>query len=128
MMKAGGVSPSIIARIADYVRIAREMNYDIFITACPSIGTAMGQCRFMTPLRLARIDCAMAEEAVEKDERIAVLATVATMLKPTLDYVQREVQQSGKSRTITSVLAEDALYALLAGNMDTHNRIVSEGL
>ena len=82
----------------------------------------------MTPLQLARIDCAMVEEAIEKGERIAVLATVATTLKPTLDYVQRKVQQSGKSRTITPILMEEAFHALLAGDMDTHDRIVSEGL
>ena len=83
---------------------------------------------FMTPLQLARIDCAMVEEAIEKGERIAVLATVATTLKPTLDYVQRKVQQSGQQRTITPILMEEAFHALLAGDMDTHDRIVSEGL
>ena len=128
VMKAQGVTPNIAARIADYVHIAEKADCDIFITACSSIGTAVEQCQFMTPLQLARIDCAMVEEAIEKGERIAVLATVATTLKPTLDYVQRKVQQSGKSRTITPILMEEAFHALLAGDMDTHDRIVSEGL
>ncbi|ELN4156168.1 aspartate/glutamate racemase family protein [Citrobacter braakii] len=128
VMKAQGVTPNIAARIADYVHIAEKADCDIFITACSSIGTAVEQCQFMTPLQLARIDCAMVEEAIEKGERIAVLATVSTTLKPTLDYVQRKVQQSGKSRTITPILMEEAFHALLAGDMDTHDRIVSEGL
>ena len=128
VMKAGGVTPNIAARIADYVHIAEKADCDIFITACSSIGTAVEQCQFLTPLQLARIDSAMVEEAIEKGERIAVLATVATTLKPTLDYVQRKIQESGKPRAVTPILMEEAFHALLAGEMDTHDRIVADGL
>ncbi|MDD9651624.1 aspartate/glutamate racemase family protein [Klebsiella pasteurii] len=128
VMKAGGVTPNIAARIADYVHIAEKADCDIFITACSSIGTAVEQCQFLTPLQLARIDSAMVEEAIEKGERIAVLATVATTLKPTLDYVQRKLQESGKPRALTPILMEEAFHALLAGEMDTHDRIVADGL
>lgn len=128
VMKAGGVTPNIAARIADYVHIAEKADCDIFITACSSIGTAVEQCQFLTPLQLARIDSAMVKEAIEKGERIAVLATVATTLKPTLDYVQRKIQESGKPRAVTPILMEEAFHALLAGEMDSHDRIVADGL
>ncbi|VUS50035.1 aspartate/glutamate racemase family protein [Klebsiella grimontii] len=128
VMKAGGVTPNIAARIADYVHIAEKADCDIFITACSSIGTAVEQCQFLTPLQLARIDSAMVKEAIEKGERIAVLATVATTLKPTLDYVRRKIQESGKPRAVTPILMEEAFHALLAGEMDTHDRIVADGL
>lgn len=128
VMKAGGVTPNIAARIADYVHIAEKADCDIFITACSSIGTAVEQCQFLTPLQLARIDSAMVKEAIEKGERIAVLVTVATTLKPTLDYVQRKIQESGKPRAVTPILMEEAFHALLAGEMDTHDRIVADGL
>ena len=128
VMKAGGVTPNIAARIADYVHIAEKADCDIFITACSSIGTAVEQCQFLTPLQLARIDSAMVKEAIEKGERIAVLATVATTLKPTLDYVQRKIQESGKPRAVTPILMEEVFHALLAGEMDTHDRIVADGL
>lgn len=128
VMKAGGVTPNIAARIADYVHIAEKADCDIFITACSSIGTAVEQCQFLTPLQLARIGSAMVKEAIEKGERIAVLATVATTLKPTLDYVQRKIQESGKPRAVTPILMEEAFHALLAGEMDTHDRIVADGL
>ena len=82
----------------------------------------------MTPLQLARIDCAMVEQAISLGENIAVLATVATTMKPTLEYVQRKVQASGKQCTVTPILMEEAFHALLAGDMETHDRIVSEGL
>lgn len=128
VMKAGGVSPAIAARIASYVQIAEKADCEIFITACSSIGTAVEQCQFMTPLQLARIDCAMVDNAIQRGERIAVLATVATTLKPTLEYVERKVQESGKPLSVTSLLMEDAFHVLLAGDMATHDRIVSDGL
>ncbi|MFW0767732.1 aspartate/glutamate racemase family protein [Trabulsiella odontotermitis] len=128
VMKAGGVTPAISARIAGYIQIAEKADCEIFMTACSSIGTAVEQCQFMTPLQLTRIDCAMVENAIAQGQRIAVLATVATTLKPTLSYVQRKVQESGKPREIVPVLMEDAFHALLAGDMATHDRIVSEGL
>ncbi|KFC03778.1 hypothetical protein GTGU_03275 [Trabulsiella guamensis ATCC 49490] len=128
VMKAGGVTPAISARIAGYIQIAEKADCEIFMTACSSIGTAVEQCQFMTSLQLTRIDCAMVENAIQQGQRIAVLATVATTLKPTLSYVQRKVQESGKPREIVPVLMEDAFHALLAGDMATHDRIVSEGL
>lgn len=128
VMKAGGVTPAISARIAGYIQIAEKADCEIFMTACSSIGTAVEQCQFMTPLQLTRIDCAMVENAIAQGQRIAVLATVATTLKPTLSHVQRKVQESGKPREIVPVLMEDAFHALLAGDMATHDRIVSEGL
>ncbi|EAQ8936758.1 hypothetical protein AAYR83_002720 [Salmonella enterica] len=83
VMKAGGVTPNIAARIADYIHIAEKASCDIFITACSSIGSAV---------------------------------------------VKRKVGESGKQRTITPVLMEDAFHALLAGDTAIHDRIVSEGL
>ena len=103
VMKAGGVTPNIAARIADYVHIDEKADCEIFITACSSIGTAVEQCQFMTPLQLARIDGAMVEKAISLGENIAVLATVATTMKPTLAYVQRKVQASGKQCTVTPI-------------------------
>lgn len=128
VMKAGGVSPEIAARIAGYVQIAEKAGCDIFMTACSSIGTAVENCQFMTPLQLARIDCAMVDDAISRGGRIAVLATVATTLRPTLAYVERKAQESGKTLHITSLLMEEAFHALLKGDMATHDRIVADGL
>ncbi|MBW7981998.1 aspartate/glutamate racemase family protein [Enterobacillus tribolii] len=128
VMKAGGVTPAIGARIAGYIQIAEKAGCDIFMTACSSIGGAVEQCQFMTPLRLARIDCAMVDEAIARGGRIAVLATVATTLKPTLAYVERKAQESGNALTITPMLMEEAFHSLLKGDMATHDAVVAEGL
>ncbi|MCU5774817.1 aspartate/glutamate racemase family protein [Erwiniaceae bacterium BAC15a-03b] len=128
VMKAGGVTPSISARIAGYIRIAEKADCDIFITACSSIGAAVEQCQFMTGLQLARIDSAMVDSAIQHGGRITVLATVATTLRPTLAYLERKVQQSEQPLTIRSLLMEEAFHALLQGDTFRHDQIVAEGL
>lgn len=68
------------------------------------------------------------EKVISLGENIAVLATTATTMKPTLEYVQRKIQASGNPCTVTQILMEEAYYALLEGDMETHDSIVSEGL
>ncbi|WP_114194218.1 aspartate/glutamate racemase family protein [Edaphovirga cremea] len=128
VMKHGGISPAISARIAGYIDIAQKAGCEIFMTACSSIGGAVEQCQFMTPLQLTRIDCAMVDEAIALGGRIAVLATVATTLEPTLEFVRRKASEAGKDLEIVPTLMPEAFTALLDGDNVTHDRIVAEGL
>lgn len=128
VMKNGGPSPDINARIAGYVQAAEKAGCAIFMTACSSIGASVEQCQFLTRMPVTRIDEAMVEEAIEKGPRIAVLATVETTLKPTLEYIERKAHASGKQITVVPTLMAEAFKSLLAGDNETHDRIVSAGL
>ncbi len=130
VMKSGGVNPAINARIAGYIQIAAQAGCDMFITACSSIGGVVEQCRFLTPMPLARIDTAMVEKAISIGGRIAVLATVATTLTPTLEFVRRKAAQGNPARAmdIAPILMPEAFTALLDGDNDSHDRIVADGL
>lgn len=128
VMKHGGVSADISARIAGYIANAQLAGCEIFMTACSSIGGAVEQCQFMTSMQLTRIDTAMVEEAIALGGRIAVLATVATTLEPTLDFVRRKAAAAGKALEIIPKLMPEAFTALLAGDNAAHDRIVAAGL
>lgn len=128
VMAKGGVSAEISARIASYVQIAERAGCSHFMTACSSIGYAVESCQFMTNMHVSRIDTAMIEEAIEHGGQISVLATVATTLEPTLDYLRRKATVAGRHVEIIPFLMPEAFQALLAGETETHDRIVSEGL
>ncbi len=128
VMRSGGPSPDINARIAGYVQAAEKAGCSIFMTACSSIGTSVEQCQFLTRMPVTRIDEAMVEEAIQQGPRIAVLATVETTLKPTLEYIERKGREAGKQITVLPTLMPEAFKALLAGDNETHDRIVSTGL
>lgn len=128
VMKNGGPTPAINARIAAYVRAAADAGCSIFMTACSSIGASVEQCQFLSTIPLTRIDEAMVTAAIGQGRRIAVLATVETTLKPTLEFIKRKAREAGKNIEVLPTLMPEAFTALLAGDLPTHDRIVSAGL
>jgi len=128
VMKNGGPTPAINARIAGYVQAAERAGCSAFMTACSSIGASVEQCRPLTGMLVTRIDEAMVESAIGQGQRVAVLATVETTLKPTLEFVKRKALEAGKEIEILPTLMSEAFVALLAGDMATHDRIVAAGL
>ena len=77
---------------------------------------------------MTRIDEAMVESAISQGKRVAVLATVETTLKPTLEFIKRKAAEAGKELEIMPTLMSEAFTALLAGDNATHDKIVSAGL
>ena len=128
VMKNGGPTPAINARIAGYVQAAERAGCSIFMTACSSIGASVEQCQLISTIPLTRIDEAMAEAAISQGPRVAVLATVETTLKPTLEFIKRKAKEAGKEIEIMPTLMSEAFSALLAGDTATHDRIVAAGL
>lgn len=128
VMKNGGPTPAINARIAAYVQSAERAGCSIFMTACSSIGASVEACQFLTSMPVTRIDAAMVASAIEQGPRVAVLATVETTLKPTLEFIGRRAREAGKALDIQPNLMAEAFTALLAGDHATHDGIVSAGL
>lgn len=128
VMKNGGPTPEINARIANYVECANLAGCRIFMTACSSIGGSVEACQFISGIPVMRIDEAMTIEAIGSAKKVAVLATVETTLKPTLEFIVRKAKEAGKDVEIKSHLMAEAFTAFLAGNLDKHDEIVSAGL
>ncbi len=128
VMKHGGPTPAINARIAAYIECAALAGCSIFMTACSSIGGSVESCQFLSPIPLMRIDEAMTAEAIDSSKKLAVLATVETTLKPTLDFITRKAAASGKPVDVQAHLMADAFTAFLAGDLDTHDALVAAGV
>ena len=71
VMKNGGPTPAINARIAGYVQAAERAGCSAFMTACSSIGASVEQCRPLTSMLVTRIDEAMVESAISQGKRVA---------------------------------------------------------
>lgn len=128
VMKNGGPTPAINARIAAYVQAAERAGCSIFMTACSSIGGSVERCQFLASIPLTRIDEAMVEAAISQGPRVAVLATVATTLEPTLEFINRKARECGRQIEVLPNLMAAAFTALLSGDHATHDAIVSAGL
>lgn len=128
VIKSGGLDADINARIALYVMCADRARCDIFMTACSSIGEVVEDCRRITNMTITRIDEAMAEAAIERGNKITVLATVETTLRPTLNLIHRKAAEKNKRLEIRQTLMTEAFRALLSGDTMTHNRLVQGGV
>ncbi len=66
----------------------------------------------------------MADAAVEKSNRIGVIATLYTIFKPTSDLIRSRATIKGCEVTVETMLCEGAFEALGRMYIKTHDRIV----
>ena len=121
---AGRLIPSVTRRIIGYGTLAESAGADAILNCCSSVGEAADLLAQTVSIPVVKINNRMAEEAVERGARIAVVATVATTLDPTERLVLRKAEERGKHVTTRRYLAGDAYDALMAGNAEEHDRLL----
>ena len=123
-IRAGQLELATSRRLAQYVWSAADAGADAVMVTCSSMGPAVDAGMALSPVRLFRIDDAMAAAALEIGGRIAVLATLATTLGPTRDLIERKARADGLSTIITHSVCAGAFEALQRGDRDRHDAIV----
>ena len=126
--KGGTLTPLTRRRVLDHILSAADAGADVVVVTCSSIGPAVDTSHAFAPVPVVRIDEAMADEAVRRGRRIGVLATLRTTLEPTTDLVERRAARAGTPVTVVPRLCDGAFEALAAGDPDTHDQLVREGL
>ena len=127
-LAAGHLEKTTIRRLSAMVESAGEAGADAVMVACSSIGPAVDVARELVDFPVVRVDEAMAEQAVMTGARIGVAATLASTLNPTCALIRARAQAAELERTIVERLCEGAFEAVKAGDPETHDRIVGEGL
>jgi hypothetical protein len=77
---------------------------------------------------VVRIDDAMAALAVLTADTIGVAATLKTTLNPTSKLLQEKAREADKTISLHPLLMNDAYQALMAGNREKHDFILSQAL
>lgn len=122
-IRAGKLEPATSRRRAQHVWSA-DAGADAVMVTCSSMGPAVDAGMALSPVRLFRIDDAMAAAALEIGDRVAVLATLATTLVPTRELIERKARADGLSTIITHSVCAGAFEALQGGDRDRHDAIV----
>ncbi len=115
-------------RVVDQVGSAALAGADLILVTCSSIGAAVEAAADLTSVPVLRVDQAMADLAVQTGQKIGVIATLPTTLGPTSDLVKRRAALAGKEIELTSKLCEGAFEALMGGNPEKHDEMVSKAL
>ncbi|MBQ9036380.1 MAG: Asp/Glu/hydantoin racemase [Erysipelotrichaceae bacterium] len=126
--KNGQINPAIISRMCAYVQVAKTLKPDLIFNQCSSVGEAFDIARKQADCKTLKIDEAMAEKAVELGNRIGVVATVASTVKPSCNLVRTKAKEANKDVTVTEYLVDGALDILMSGDVDKHNELVIKAI
>ncbi|HKY56239.1 MAG TPA: aspartate/glutamate racemase family protein [Anaerolineales bacterium] len=124
----GGNLADVEERLIHYARFAEQVGAEVILEACSSVGEVVTKMQSAVSIPIVRIDEAMAEQAVQRGERLGVAATLQTTLQPTTRLLQTKAQAAGKQVEVTPLLIEGAYQKLMAGDREGHDNLLVEKL
>jgi Asp/Glu/hydantoin racemase len=127
-IRDGELTKATIRRVLAAVQSARDGGADAVVVTCSSIGPAATIAREIFDFPVIRVDEAMAEEAVRRGTRIGVAATLRTTLEPTVALLSAKAADAGREVELVESLCEDAFAAVLSGDTQTHDRLLSNSV
>lgn len=125
--KNNGPTASIISRMCTYVTVMDKLGVDLILNQCSSVGEAFDIARKCTCIKTLKIDETMAKKAVSMGTSIAVVATVASTMKPSCELVRKMAKEAGKECVVDEFLVDGALDILMKEkDQEKHNRLCLE--
>ena len=125
-VKANGwVTPGIQKRMNAYYVCADSLGVDLILNQCSSVGEAADIAAKQITTPVLKIDIPMAEEAVRLGKKVALVATVASTVAPSVRNVENTAKEMGKEVEVVPYLVDGALTVLMeAGGQEKHNAMV----
>lgn len=127
-VRSGSLRKVTVRRLINQIASAETAGADAVLVTCSSIGPGVALARPLFEIPVIRIDDAMAEEAVRTARTIGVLATLSTTLNPTTALLREKAAEAGRTVELVECLCDKAFPAVLAGDTETHDRILREAL
>lgn len=99
---------------------------DIIIVTCSTLTPIVEEIRPFFDFPIIAIDDAMCETAVKNGSKIRVIATAKSTIKPTVDKLNFEAKKIGKNIEIVSSDDIAAYDAMKSGNLQKHDKLLTE--
>ena len=126
-VKANGEpDKAVFERMTLYAMAAERMGADVILNSCSTVGEVADAYAKVVNIPVVKIDEAMAEEAVEAGEKLALIATVETTLSPSQKQLENAAAKADRQVKIDQYLEIEAWNCLSAGDSEGHNRILLE--
>ena len=127
-IRSGVLEPVTSRRLAGHVWSAVDAGAEAVMVTCSSLGPAVDATVPLCPVRLFRVDEAMADAALATGRRIGVLATLTTTLQPTLDLIARRARLQHKDIALSHAVCAGAFEHLQKGERDRHDEAIAAEL
>ena len=124
VLAAGGLTPAVYRRMCDHVVAAEQNGANAIQLTCSSVSPCVDIARHLVAVPVLKIDEPIVDQLVRKYDRIGVIATAPTTLKPTGDLLREKARFHRREVELQTVLCEGAYDAFFAGDMDRHDEIV----
>ena len=123
----GRPTPGMARRFCGYAVMAEQAGADILFSQCSSFGGVVDVARSLVGIPFLKIDRPMMETAVQTAAKIAVVATIASTLKPSCDLLRECADAAGKKIEIVEAVDENALAVLMKeGDRAKHDKAVAD--
>ena len=122
----GDISPAMIERFVRFGRYGHDMGADGILITCSAFGPAIDRLIETVPVPVLKPNEAMFRAAIAQGERIGMLATFGPSVGTMTDEFEAFVAETGSHASLRTLLVDDAMARLRAGDAETHNRLIAE--
>lgn len=122
------VPQSVKNRLVYLGRCAAEAGADLILFTCSSVSQVAADVAEQVGIPVLRIDEAMADEAVSRGTRIAVIATLPTTLNPTCALIEERAALASVPVELTRRLCGEAFDLVSRGDGEGHDRVVGAAI
>lgn len=126
VQEAGGVVPEMYDAFRLLTGYAFDRGADGILYSCSAFRECIDACIETFDRPMLKPNDAMIEAALERGDRIAVLATVAPTIVSISAEIEEMAAEQGRDVVLTPCFVEDAFAAMAAGDGATHDRLVAE--
>lgn len=119
------LSDRMIERFVSFGRYAHQTGADGILITCSAFGPAIDRLCDILPIPVLKPNEAMFQAAIAQGQRIGMLATFAPAVGTMTDEFDEFVAGSGRPATLTTIVVEDAMARLRAGDAEAHNRLIA---
>ncbi|VWX61052.1 Asp/Glu/hydantoin racemase [Burkholderiales bacterium 8X] len=121
-----GPSAAITRRVSTLATLAADAGAELIVFTCSSTSPAIDVARQLVPVPILKIDDPLYALASRAPGRIGLICTTSSTVQPSQSLLAAHAKQSGQAIEAESVLCGAAFEALVAGNREQHDRLVSD--
>jgi Asp/Glu/hydantoin racemase len=120
------LTPEMSDRIVALGKYVRAAGADAILYTCSAFGPAIKEAARTLPVPVLKPNEAMFEKALEKGRRIGMIATFRASVASMEAEFAEEAARCNARASIRTVLVEEAMTRLRAGDAESHNRLVAQ--
>ena len=121
-----GPSSAITRRVFGLANLAEAAGADLIVFTCSSTSPAIDVARDIVAVPILKIDDPMYAEAARTPGRVGLICTTSSTVDPSRALLAAHAAEAGRTVDAESVLCSAAFDALVAGNRELHDQLVTE--